>query len=80
MPGSWVWGIAAVTMRTAFMKRDENRLPKMTTEDAIPEDFFRVDIVFDVRYTSVVRNNTKEIDLARIKEVDTAFVKYKGLG
>jgi chromodomain-helicase-DNA-binding protein 4 len=80
MPGSWVWGIAAAPMRTAFMKQDDNQLPKMTTEDAIPEDFFRIDIVFDVRYTSVVRNSTKEIDLARVKEVDTAYVKYKGLG
>ena len=80
MPGSWVWGIAAGSMRTAFMKKDENRLPKMTTEDAIPEDFFRVDIVFDVRYASVARNSTKEIDLARVREVDTAYVKYKGLG
>jgi chromodomain-helicase-DNA-binding protein 4 len=80
MLGSWVWGIAAVSTRTAFMKKDENRLPKMTTEDAIPEDFFRVDIVFDVRYTSVVGNSTKEIDLARVGEVETAYVKYKGLG
>jgi chromodomain-helicase-DNA-binding protein 4 len=80
MAGSWVWGIAAGTTRTSFMKKDENQLPKMTTEDAIPEDFLRVDIVFDVRYTSVVRNSTKEIDLARVKEVDTAYVKYIGLG
>ena len=62
------------------MKKVEHQLPKMTTEDAIPEDFFRVDIVFDVRYSSVVKNSTKEIDLARVKEVDTAYVKYKGLG
>ena len=80
MPGSWVWGTAAGTTRTSFMKKDGNQLPKMTTADAVPEDFFRVDIVFDVRYTSVVRNSTKEIDLARVKEVDKAYVKYKGLG
>jgi superfamily II DNA or RNA helicase len=80
MPGTWVWGIAVGTMRTAFMKKPENQLPKMTTADAIPEEVFRVDIVFDVRYSSVVRNSTKEIDQARVKEVDMAFVKYKGLG
>ncbi|KAK5216594.1 hypothetical protein LTR72_010517 [Exophiala xenobiotica] len=80
MPGTWVWGIAVGTMRTAFMKKPENQLPKMTTADAIPEEVFRVDIVLDVRYSSVVRNSTKEIDLARVKEVDMAFVKYKGLG
>ena len=80
MPGTWVWGIAAGATRQAFMKKPENRLPKMTTADAIPEEFFRIDIVFEVRYSSVVRNSTKEIDLARVKEVVLAFVKYKGLG
>lgn len=80
MPGTWVWGIAPSTMRGAFAKKAENQLPKMSTADAIPEEAFRVDIVFDVRYSSVVRNRTKEIDLARAKEVDSAFVKYKGLG
>ena len=80
MPGLWVWGIAAVHMRASFTKKPENQLPKMTTTDAIPEEYFRIDIVFDVRYSSVVRNSTKEIDLARAREVDTAFVKYKGLG
>lgn len=80
MPGDWIWGIAASSMRLAFFKKIENQLPKMTTADAIPEEVFRVDIVFDVRYTSVVRNSTKEIDLARVKEVDMTYVKYKGLG
>ncbi|KAK6365906.1 hypothetical protein LTS17_010872 [Exophiala oligosperma] len=80
MQGTWVWGIAASSMRSAFMKKQENVLPKMTTSDAIPEEVFRVDVVFDVRYSSVVRNSTIEIDLARVKEVDMAFVKYKGLG
>ncbi|KIW89513.1 uncharacterized protein Z519_09669 [Cladophialophora bantiana CBS 173.52] len=80
MPGAWVWGVAMGTMRISFSKKPENRLPKMTTADAIPEEVFRVDIVFDVRYSSVVRNSTKEIELARVKEVDSALVKYKGLG
>lgn len=80
MAGGWVWGVAASAMRAAFMKKPENQMPKMTTEDAIPEDWLRVDIVFDVIYTSVVRNRTKEIDFARAKEVDSAYVKYKGLG
>lgn len=80
MPGAWLWGVAAASMRAAFMKKPENQMPKMTTEDAIPEDWLRVDIVFDVVYTSVVTNRTKEIDFARAKEVDSAYVKYKGLG
>jgi chromodomain-helicase-DNA-binding protein 4 len=80
MSGAWVSGIVLGNMRSAFQKKPENQLPKMTTEDAIPEEIFRVDIVFEVRYSSVVRNSTKEIDLARAKEVDMAYVKYKGLG
>ncbi|OCT52869.1 chromodomain-helicase-DNA-binding protein [Cladophialophora carrionii] len=80
MPGGWVWGIAPGNMRMSFLKKPENQLPKIATTDAIPEEVFRVDIVFAVRYSSVVRNSTKEIDLARAKEVDSAFVKYKGLG
>ena len=80
MPGSWVWGTSTGSMRAAFMKKEGNSLPKMTTKDAIPEEFFRIDIVFQVRYTSIVRNPSMEIDLARAKEVESAFVKYKGLG
>ncbi|KAI4716003.1 hypothetical protein E4T48_07799 [Aureobasidium sp. EXF-10727] len=80
MPGPWVWGATAGAMRKAFAKRDEARQPKMRTEDAIPEDYLRIDIVLDVKYTSIVNISTEEIDKARIREVDTALVKYKGLG
>ncbi|KAH0282417.1 hypothetical protein M436DRAFT_69712 [Aureobasidium namibiae CBS 147.97] len=80
MPGPWVWGATSGSMRKAFAKRDEARQPKMRTEDAIPEDYLRIDIVLDVKYTSIVNISTEEIDKARIREVDTALVKYKGLG
>ena len=80
MPGDWVFGLATYQRISTFNKKPENHVPKQTTTDAIPEDFLRIDIVFDVRYTSVVRNSTKEIDLARVKEVEMAYVKYKGLG
>jgi chromodomain-helicase-DNA-binding protein 4 len=80
MPGDWVFALATVQRISTFNKKPENQLPKQTTKDAIPEEFLRIDIVFDVRYTSVVRNSSKEIDLARVKEVDMAYVKYQGLG
>lgn len=80
MPGAWVWGIISPNSRVAFARRPENQLPRMTTKDAIPEEFYRIDIVFDVHYTSVVRNSSEQIDMARAKEVDTALVKFKGLG
>lgn len=80
MPGAWVWGITSPAMRKAFAKRDNgNNLPKMRTEDAIPEDYLRVDIVLDVEYTNVVKVNVEKVDIARIKEVRKALVKFKGL-
>lgn len=80
MPGAWVWGVTNGVMRKSFAKREEARLPKMRTEDAIPEDFLRTDIVLDVKYTSYVDISTEEIDKARIREVDQALIKFKGLG
>lgn len=79
MPGSWVWGVASSAMRLAFMKKEENKLPKMTTEDAIPEAYLRIDIVFDVHYSSIVSNRSLDIDHARIREVTEVYVKFKGL-
>jgi len=79
--GAWVWGVTSPTMRKAFVRRDNSHnLLKMKTEDAIPEDFMRVDIVFDIEYTNVVKLHTVKVDKARIKEVKKALVKFKGLG
>jgi chromodomain-helicase-DNA-binding protein 4 len=80
MPGAWVWGITAASMRHAFAKREEGQRPKMRTEEAIPEDFLRTDIVLDIKFTSIVDVQTEDIDKARIREVDQALIKYKGLG
>lgn len=81
MPGPWVWGFTAPAMRKAFAKRDNNaNLPKMRTEDAVPEEYLRIDIVLDIEYTNVVKVHTVEVDQARIKEVNKALVKPKGLG
>lgn len=81
MPGGWVWGVTTGSMRKAFARRDnQSNLPKMRTEDAIPEEFLRVDIVLDVVYTNVVKVQAEKVDMARIKEVEKALVKFKGLG
>ncbi|CAK1357625.1 unnamed protein product [Cercospora beticola] len=79
MPGPWVWGVTPYNTRKAFMKREDTQHPKMRTEDAIPEDYLRTDIVLDVKFTSIVDISTQEIDKARIREVDKALIKYKGL-
>lgn len=79
MPGAWVWGITKHAMRSAFSNR-ANNLPKMTFEDAVPEEWLRVDIVLDIEYTNVVKMQLEKVDLKRIKEVKQAYVKFKGLG
>ncbi|TID16567.1 putative glucose transporter rco-3 [Venturia nashicola] len=78
MPGAWTWGVIAPAMRKAFFNKQAS--PKLTTEDAIPEEWVRIDIVLDVKYSNRVDIQGYEIDKARIKEVDTALIKYKGLG
>lgn len=80
MPGAWVSGVAAPAMMKAFNRREEALTPKMRTEDAIPEEYLRADIVLDVAYTSIVDIDGEEIDKARIKEVKKALIKFKGLG
>ncbi|EDN10597.1 conserved hypothetical protein [Histoplasma mississippiense (nom. inval.)] len=79
MPGSWVWAKAAPATRKAFARSSKSLKPIMSKEDAIPEEFLRVDIIFDLEYSNVVRNTTLEIDMARVKEVSKIYVKYKGL-
>ena len=79
--GAWVWGMTHKSMRIAFARKDNgNNLPKMRTEDAIPEDYLRVDIVFEVKYTNIVNTRVEEVERARVKEVATARMKFKGLG
>lgn len=80
MSGAWVWGSVATAMKSAFARREENQNPKMTAEDAIPEEYLRMEIIMDVKYTSNVNTHTENIDKARVKEVDEVLVKFQGLG
>ncbi|EED17711.1 chromatin remodeling complex subunit (Chd3), putative [Talaromyces stipitatus ATCC 10500] len=79
MEGSWIWGAGSHLMRKVFFRSPKGLKPQMTAEDAIPEDYLRVDLVFDVKYTNTVSAHSKEIDIARVKDVKEAYVKYKGL-
>ncbi|KAI9849098.1 MAG: hypothetical protein M1837_005328 [Sclerophora amabilis] len=79
--GAWVWGVVPSAMRRAFAKPGNgHEFPQMTAEDAIPEDYLRVDIVLDVQFTSSIAHQTEEVDKARVKEVKSAKIKFKGLG
>ncbi|KAJ5482847.1 hypothetical protein N7539_006293 [Penicillium diatomitis] len=76
MPGDWVWGTTSLLMRRAFYRSPKAREPIWTTEEAISEDDLRVDIVFDVNFSS----ETSPEDFDKPEQVERAYVKYKGLG
>lgn len=82
MPGAWIWGTTAAVMRKAFVRRDEgkNLLPIMEKEDAIPEEYLRIEIVFDVTYRNDGRFKFDIMDETLIDEVSTVLVKFEGLG
>lgn len=86
MPGAWVWGITTTAMRNAFSRREDgsSSLPKMSKEEAIPEEFLRMEIVLDIRYSSRAKTHakihTEESDRARVSDVKEVFVKFQGLG
>ncbi|RAL64472.1 hypothetical protein DID88_001948 [Monilinia fructigena] len=81
MPGSWVWGTAAASMRKAFRRRDEgaNRCPIWTEEEAISEEYLRMEIVFDVEYEDSFQPKSEEHDKAHIASVVRVLVKFRGL-
>ncbi|KAI0893559.1 PHD/FYVE-zinc-finger like domain-containing protein [Annulohypoxylon nitens] len=80
LPGAWIFGVAASAMRTAFHKREENYLPKMTTQAAVEEEWLLPDVFLGVRYRRGYTSNSKQKDFAGILDVTSVFVKYQGLG
>lgn len=79
MPGSWVRRATKSAMRRAFFRSEKDIKPQSSAEEAIPEDFLRVGIVFDVKYSEQQRNRTQKDDFARIDKVTEAYVKFEGL-
>ncbi|KAJ5623773.1 hypothetical protein N7510_000082 [Penicillium lagena] len=74
--GDWFWGVSRTGMRRAFFNSPKARKPIWTSEEAIPEDFLRIDIIFDVVYSDAA---TMPDDEAKPEMVKRAYVKYKGL-
>lgn len=75
MPGDWVWGMSNAAMRRAFFNSPKARKPIWTTEEAVPEENLRVDIVFDVTFPPGADLD----DQTNAELVKEAYVKYKGL-
>ncbi|KAK8084854.1 hypothetical protein PG997_006125 [Apiospora hydei] len=79
MPGAWVFGVAASAMRSAFAKRDTSLLPKMTTKDAVEEEWLLADVLLRVNYHKKTNNSHKAKDLARLSDIKDVYVKFQGL-
>ena len=79
MPGAWVWGVTVRVMRTAFFGREGNNSPKWTTEEAIPNDYLRMEIIFAVKYDEYTPRSLQS-DKKRINNVKRVKVKFIGLG
>jgi hypothetical protein len=76
MPGDWVWCTAHNAMFKAFFKSDKSSKPIMTTEEAVPQDYLQVDIIFDVEYRRKPRSSEERADPGLVKR---AYVKFQGL-
>ena len=82
MPGAWIFGIAVGVMRSAFAKRaTETDLLRRDEQEAIPEEYLTIDIVFRVkRLHTAPRVNSKEDEQASISQISKVLVKFHGLG
>ncbi|UKZ73029.1 hypothetical protein TrVFT333_000668 [Trichoderma virens FT-333] len=80
--GAWVFGVSAGTMRSSFAKRAlEQNLLKLTSEEAVPDEYITPDIIFNVKSDDLgPLGNTKAEDLANISRVKKILVKFHGLG
>ncbi|KAI0134748.1 chromo domain-containing protein [Xylariales sp. AK1849] len=79
MPGAWIFGTAASSMRSSFYKREANMLPKMTAADAVDEEWLLADVFLKVEYRRNTQSSSKAKDLARWSDVKEVFVKFQGL-
>jgi chromodomain-helicase-DNA-binding protein 4 len=77
MPGAWVYGVAASTMRISFGKRDGEKgsLQKKITKDAIPEEYLMADVILTVKMKGGKSSRSVEID-----DIEKVLVKFQGLG
>ncbi|KAI5851862.1 P-loop containing nucleoside triphosphate hydrolase protein [Tricharina praecox] len=78
VPGPWLTG-AFPYRRLGFLKNNPYAI--LSQEKAIDESWLRVEIILRLEYTSYVPvGKDVNVDLARVREVAKALIKYKGLG
>ncbi|KAI1826039.1 PHD/FYVE-zinc-finger like domain-containing protein [Xylaria intraflava] len=79
MPGAWIFGVAAPSMRLAFHKRESSTYPKMDRATAIEEEWLLPDVLLNVKYRTRISTSYKDEDLERIDDITSVFVKFQGL-
>ncbi|OIW31583.1 hypothetical protein CONLIGDRAFT_230503 [Coniochaeta ligniaria NRRL 30616] len=82
MPGSWVWGAAHGSMRSAYAKRvaAEGIGPQFDIKNAIPEELTMIDVILSVQYKGSFHATSKEADFQNVRKIDKVYVKFLGLG
>ncbi|KAI9167574.1 Chromatin remodeling factor mit1 [Paramyrothecium foliicola] len=82
MPGAWVFGVAASTMRSSFAKKAvEQDLLKPSEKEAIPDEYLMPDIILNAKLdNSAPRTRTREAELENVGAVSKALIKFQGLG
>ena len=82
LPGPWVHGVAAGTMRKSFAKRAMmEQLHFSEAENAVPDEYLTPDIVFKAKMdVAVPRAQTQAEEMATISHVAKILVKFRGLG
>lgn len=82
LPGAWIFGVAAGTMRSTFAKKAlEVNLFKANEKEAVPDEYLMIDIVFRVKFdANASRGDSKKEDLDNLSRITKTLVKFQGLG
>lgn len=75
--GAWVYGVCSAAMRKAFARNQEG--PKYTTEEAIPEDWLRMEIVLDVKWKGKFKPKGEDHGKTNISKVHSVLAKFSEL-
>lgn len=82
LPGSWVLSVAAYSQLASFHRK--HAIAALNGNVSLPEDYFVVDIVLDVRYegnltAQKMSFTSKQDAFTAVDKVESVYVKYKGL-
>lgn len=73
-PGAWAYFVIPPAMRKAFVKNQKG--PKYTTEEAIPEDWLRMEIVLAVEWKGKFQPKNEAHGKTNISKVARVYAKF----